>query len=150
VTGQPEGQMDIFDVLPDELAGEPSPARAIKILDQAKELGWTLNPFASLVIRLTRDDALPFFAKWDLSVSESGKKSWRFTGARAANGQPLAYGDIKAYLEDPRVIYPEPPDELCEAAEHENPDRTMEGAVKALAPLTGQSSSFNEWGEFFQ
>ena len=112
-----EGQSPLFsmpDVVAGEVAGEPSPARAIKVLDTAKAKGWTENPFCSLVLRLTRADAIPFFARWDLSFNaDTGKKSWRFTEARAANGQPLNYNDIFIYLDDPRVIYPEPPgDEL--------------------------------------
>jgi hypothetical protein len=144
-----KGQMEIFDVLADELAGEPSAARAVSILETAKDLGWTENPSCSFVIRLTRDDAKPFYARWDLGVSETGKKSWRFQGARAINGQPLAFGDIKTYLEDPSVIYPEPPDELAEAAEHEDPDQTEAGALEALKPLTTPSIPSPDWGAIF-
>ena len=74
----------------DELAGEPSPARALKVLDEASELGWEIGA-CSFVIRLDRDDALPWFARWDLSVSDEGKKSWKFAGARASNGQLFRY-----------------------------------------------------------
>src|SRR5579859_2475548 len=138
--------MDIFDVLPDELGGEPSAARAIKILDEAKELGWTENPFVSLVVRLTREDAKPFFARWDLSIHpETVKRSWRFAKAYASNGQALAYGDIRTYLNDPSVIYPEPPDELCEAAEYDNPDQTEAAALEALRPLTQPEILSTDW-----
>ena len=141
------GQMTIFDALEDELGGEPSAARAIKILDTALELGWTENPFASLVIRLNRPDAKPFFARWDLSHNpETGKRSWRFKHAWASNTQPLAFGDIKTYLEDPSVIEPEMPDELAEAAEHEDPGQLVEGAIEALKPLTDPAPF--DWGAF--
>lgn len=132
-----EGQLSLLDAIKDELEGEPTAARAIKILDQARELGWTDNPFASFTVRLTRDDGLPFFATWHMSHNpETAKRSWRFAGARASNGQALAYNDIKTYLNDPRVIEPEMPDELAEAAEHENPDQTEADALEALRPLT--------------
>ena len=145
-----KGQMDIFDVLPDELGGEPSAARAIKILDEARELGWTENPYVSLVVRLTREDAKPFFARWDMGFSpETGKRSWRFHGAFAANGQALAFSDIKTYLNDPSVIEPEPPDELCEAAEHDNPGQTEAAALEALKPLTEPSIPSTDWSVLF-
>jgi hypothetical protein len=105
-----KGQMDIFDVIKDEVSSEPTAARAVKVLDAAKANGWVENTHASLVLRLTREDALPFFASWNLSFNpETGKRSWRFTGARAKNMQPLNYQDIFVYLENPEVIYPEPP-----------------------------------------
>lgn len=131
-----KGQMSIFDALKDELDGEPTASRAIKILEEARDLGWTENPFASLVIRLTRPDAKPFFARWDLSPNpETGKRSWRFKHAWASNGQPLAFGDIKEYLADPTVIEPEMPDELAEAAEFEDPANTEAAAMEALKPI---------------
>jgi hypothetical protein len=130
-----EGQLSILDAIRDELDGEPSPARALKVLDEAGELGWEVGA-CSFVIRLNRDDALPWFARWDLSVSDAGKKSWKFAGARAQNGQPLAYRDLKVYLSDPDVIHPEPPDSDCEAAEFDNPDQTIRGALGAVAPIS--------------
>jgi hypothetical protein len=124
--------MDIFDVLPGELEGEPSAARALKVLAKAKELGWTENPACSLVLRLTREDALPFYARWDLAFDpESGKKSWRFQGARAVNGQPLNYNDISTYLENPDVIYPEPP-----SIPEDDTDESVRTALGALKILT--------------
>lgn len=125
------GQMDIFDALADELNGEPTCSRAVFILETAKRLGWRENPYCSFVIRLTRDDAIPFYARWDLSFSpETGKRTWRFTHAQAANGQKLAYGDIKIYLNDPTVIHPEPPEEVI--AQDDDPDQTMAGALETL------------------
>jgi hypothetical protein len=106
--------IDIFDVMKDETVGmkEPTALRAMKVLDAAKANGWVENPYCSLVLRLTRPDAEPFFARWDLSFNpETGKRSWRFVGARAKNGQPLNYTDIFIYLENPAVIYPEPPEQ---------------------------------------
>lgn len=139
-----KGQLSILDAVKDELEGEPSPARALKILDDAAELGWTHNPACSFVIRLTRDDALPFFARWDLSVNpETGKKSWRFQGARAMNGQALAFNDIKTYLNDPDVIHPEPPtspeDDTDEAF------RTALGSLDPLGPTASPLSGPRDW-----
>ena len=142
-----EGQVSIFDVLKDELDGEPTPARAIKILDEAEELGWTHNPACSFVIRLTREDALPFFARWDMAHNpETGKRSWRFQGARAVNGQPLNFNDIKLYLQDPDLIYPEAPDSAAEAAGHEDPDNTEAQALEALKPIAKPEPGFTDWG----
>jgi hypothetical protein len=153
------GQMDILQAILDELSGEPTAARAIKVIGDAQALGWTLNPAASFMVRLTREDGLPFFARWDFSVSESGKRSWRFHGARAANGQPLAFNDIKAYLNDPRVIEPEMPDEMCEAAEYDNPDQTIKGALGAVAAISKPDPAYingpparpalADWGAIF-
>jgi hypothetical protein len=145
-----KGQTTIFDHLKDELDGEPTAARAMKILDQAGELGWTENPFVSLVIRLTRDDAVPFFARWDLSVTDSGKRSWRFQGARAANGQALNFNDIKIYLEDPDVIHPEPP-----TSPEDDSDEAFRTALGSLDPLgptavppakNKPEPGFTDWG----
>lgn len=121
----------LIDALKDEIEmGEPTAARAMKILDQAGELGWTENPVVSLVLRLTRDDALPFFARWDLTVTNEGKRSWRFQGARAQNGQPLAFNDIKVYLADPDVIHPEPP-----TNPEDDSDESFRTALGSLDPL---------------
>ena len=126
------GQMDIFSAIADELSGEPTPARAISILETAKELGWRENPYSSFVIRLTRDDGLPFFARWDMSFNpETGKRSWRFHSAYASNTQPLAYGDIKLYLSDPSLIYPEPPSDP-----EDDTDESIRTALGALKVLT--------------
>lgn len=141
-----KGQLSILDAIRDELKGEPTPARAIRILDQAAELGWTENPYCSFVIRLTREDAKPFYARWDMSHNpETGKRSWRFAHAQASNGQRLAFRDIQTYLEDPRVIEPFPPDELCEAAEHDNPDQTVAAALEALRPITEPAIPATDW-----
>lgn len=125
------GQVTIFDVLADEVEGEPSAARALKVLAKAQEEGWTQNPVCSLVLRLTREDALPFFARWDLTFNpETGKKSWRFQGARAMNGQALNYNDIFIYLEDPDVIEPESPEEYADVPESV---RNSLGGLKILS-----------------
>jgi hypothetical protein len=121
---------ELIEAAKDELSGEPSAARALKLLDTATELGWTENPACSFVIRLTREDALPFYARWDLSVSDAGKKSWRFQGARAQNGQPLAFRDIDTYLNDPDVIYPEPP-----TSPEDDTDESFRTALGSLDPL---------------
>lgn len=94
-----------------EALESPLPPTVVRVLDKAEELGWFQNSHTSLVVRLSRDDALPFFARWDMVVSPEGKRSWRFVHAWAKNAQPLSYNDIMIYLDDPSVIYPEPPGE---------------------------------------
>lgn len=152
-----KGQATIFDHLKDEVEREPSAARAMKILDQAAGLGWTENPFVSLVIRLTREDAIPFYARWDLTVTGEGKRSWRFQGARAANGQALNYNDIKIYLQDPDVILPEPP-----GAPEDDSDESVRNALGALkylsdpdpayanGPPQRAAAEFPDWGAMFR
>lgn len=102
----------------DEVGLDPQVSpRILKVLDVAEAEGWMLNPFVSLAVRLTRDDAEPFYAVWHLVPSDSkAGRSWKFAKAYAKNGQPLAYEDILIYLKDPSVIYPEPPDEDDEIA----------------------------------
>lgn len=128
---EPKGQLDISDVLADETSGEPSAARALKVLAMAREHGWVDNPHTSLVVRLTKDEALPFFIRWDLSFDpETGKKSWRFQGARAQNGQALNYNDALLYLQDPDVIHPEPP-----TSPEDDSDESFRTALGSLDPL---------------
>jgi hypothetical protein len=106
--------------LTEEALTHPTP-RMHKVLQAAEEMGWTVGK-VSLAVRLSKPDdkaeprsgavALPFYATWELTGwTQKGKPSWHFLGARAKNGQPLSEGDIMAYLEDPSVIYPEPPSE---------------------------------------
>lgn len=95
------------------LSLDQPPARVLKVLEAAEASGWQLGPTGTtLVARLYRPDheGLPFFARWDLVSTGEGKRSWRFHGAMAANGQRLNYRDIFTYLDDPSVIYPEDPD----------------------------------------
>lgn len=110
-------EQTLFDVTVKEVISDPSNAKALKVLALAKENGWHENPFTSLVIRLDKEGAEPFFCRWDLAVGTNGKPSWRFQGARASNGQPLNYNDVLVYLTDPSVIYPEAPGEEGEAAD---------------------------------
>lgn len=98
------------DDLKQEVQG-PLPPRIDKLLDLAEQEGWFQNSHTSLVVRLSREDAVPFFARWDMIVREDGRRSWRFVHAWAKNTQPLSYSDISIYLKDPSVIYPEPPEE---------------------------------------
>lgn len=112
---------ELFDLTVKEVMGEPSAARALKLLAKAKEEGWTENPHTSLVIRLDKEGAEPFFMRWDLAEGSNGKPSWRFQGGRAKNGQALGLNDALLYLEDPSVIYPEPPKEevkSCDGTTH--------------------------------
>lgn len=132
----------LTEALAAELDGEPTASRALKLLDYAYEQGWELNPNASFVMRLTRDDALPFFIRYDLYFSlETHERKWKFAGAMAQNGQKLNYNDIKKYLNDPDVIYPEPPDEECEGAQHDDPENTVRDALGHLrsAHMIGQA-----------
>lgn len=89
--------------------------RVLKVLIAAEENGWTENPYHSFAVRFQKPDdpkAKPFFMRWDLFKDpETGKRSWRFAGARAQNGQALNYRDAVIYLQDTSVIYPEPPEE---------------------------------------
>jgi hypothetical protein len=100
----------LFDMTAEEVASDPTNANAMKLMDKARLQGWADNPFTSLVIRLTREDAEPFFISWNLGVTAKGKPSWRFAGARVRSGQPLTFNDALLYLEDPSVIYPEDPE----------------------------------------
>jgi hypothetical protein len=128
--GQIKGQMSFLDGIDAEL-GDPSAKRAFAILELAGELGWTESPFASFTVRLTHPDGLPFYATWHWSLNpETGKRSYRFAGAFAKNGQPLAYADIKTYLQDPSVIFPEPP-----ALAEDDSDEAVAEALGNLAPL---------------
>jgi hypothetical protein len=120
--------MDASDIT-SEVTG-PLPPNVVKVLERAEELGWFQNPFTSLVVRLSRDDAEPFYARWDMYVSPEGKRSWRFKHARAKNAQPLNYKDIFTYLEDPSVIYPEPPTEDEELASAYDAWQKGEGNVR--------------------
>lgn len=129
---EPEGQLSLLEAARDELGGEPSAARAIKLLDYAAERGWVHNAACSFVIRLTRDDALPFYARWDLAYSpDTGKRSWKFAGAMAQNGQKLNYNDIKTYLDDPDVILPDPP-----SIPEDDSEESVRNALGALKYLT--------------
>lgn len=126
---EPKGQLDILEIIKDELE-DSTAKRAFAILDMAREHGWTDNPFTSLVIRLTHPEGRPFFARWDLTVSDEGKRSWRFQGARANNGQPLNFNDVKLYLQDPTVVEPEPP-----TSPEDDSDEVFRTALGSLDPL---------------
>lgn len=94
---------------------EAIPARLYKLLGDAEKIGWHLGATGTtIVMRLHKpgdERALPFYVCWQLVPGKEAKMSWRFSGARAANGQPLSWADIRIYLADPEVIYPEPDDE---------------------------------------
>lgn len=94
---------------------EVVPARLRKALEAAQENGWELGPTGcTAVMRLYKPGdtiALPFFVRWDLVKTKGDKWSWRFHGSMAQNGQRMNYNDIFSYIEDPQVIYPEPPSE---------------------------------------
>jgi hypothetical protein len=94
-------------------------ARALKVIAAAEEQGWTTGRI-SLSVRLSRPDdkpgrddavAYPFYATWELrGWTPKGRPSWGFKSACTAALQPLSEGDILAYLADPSVVLPEPPE----------------------------------------
>jgi hypothetical protein len=100
----------IADLADHELS-EPLPARVRKVLEQAQENGWVLNGKGlTMAIRLDKPDdpdAVPFCALWTWTLGDKGKGSWRFSGACAANWQPMNFADIFTVLEDPSRIWPE-------------------------------------------
>lgn len=106
--------MSYTDVVQEDAESAITP-QVRKILEAAEVHGWSENPVTTLVIRLNKPSdplAKPCYLRWDLAGrTKTGKPSWHFHGARAANGQPLNLGDALLYLEDPSVIYPEPPKE---------------------------------------
>lgn len=86
------------------------PPNARKLLRIAEEEGWQLGPI-TLVARLNREGAQPFYARWDLK-----DQRWSFAQCRALS--PVGQGLVKltirdafVYLTDPSVIYPEDPQE---------------------------------------
>lgn len=86
------------------------PPNARKLLRIAEEEGWQIGT-VSLVARINREDAQPFYASWHM---KEGK--WSFYGCRALSpvGQGLVKLNIRdafVYLQDPTVIYPEDPQE---------------------------------------
>ena len=102
--------------LPTESLGEALdlvPSRLLGLLRDAQDKGWQLGKTGcTTVMRVWNPiyEALPFYVRWDLTIAKDGKASWRFHSARAQNGQRLNWNDIKTYLSDPSVIYPEPPE----------------------------------------
>jgi hypothetical protein len=86
------------------------PPNARKLLRIAEEEGWQIGT-VSLVARINREGAQPFYASWHL---KEGK--WSFAQCRALS--PVGQGLVKltirdafVYLQDPTVIYPEDPEE---------------------------------------
>lgn len=89
------------------------PPKLAAVIDTAYEYGWE-GSHHSFTVRYSHPDAplaRPFFASWDLTKTEGRKPSWRFTGAFASNGQAMNLDDVLAYLKDPAIIWPEPPEE---------------------------------------
>lgn len=85
------------------------PPNARKLLRIAEEEEWQIGP-VSLVARLHKEGAQPFFARWDLKEGR-----WSFAQCRALS--PVGEGLVKLkisdafiYLQDPTVIYPEDPE----------------------------------------
>lgn len=95
----------------EDIAGHLDPAtmppNAKKLLRIAKEEGWIFNG-TSLAVRLTRDDAQPFFVIW---IHKDDK--WRLFDCKYLDPisglGKLAMNDAFVYLKDPTVIYPEDP-----------------------------------------
>jgi hypothetical protein len=101
---------DLIETVAAEVDGEPTAAKAVKLLRAAAENGWTENPYCSLVLRLQHPDGLPMFVRWNFVLSDGGKPSWRFAGARASNGQAMTLSDVAMVIEHPELIFPEPPE----------------------------------------
>jgi len=95
----------------EDIAGTLDPAtlppNARKLLRIAEEEGWTSNG-ASLAIRLTREDAQPFFATWLLKEGKWAFSMCRYLDPISGLGK-LTMNDAFVYLKDPTVIYPEDP-----------------------------------------
>jgi hypothetical protein len=99
-----------LDAIETALDETKMPPNARKLLRIAEEEGWQLGPI-TLVARLQRADAQPFFARWDFKENR-----WSFNQCRALS--PVGQGLVKltirdafVYLQDPTVIYPEDPGE---------------------------------------
>lgn len=98
-----------------ELLEGPIPTRVAKILEVAEANGWVHN-FTSLVTRWYPNGedkyGLPWYGSWHLNYSpDKSKWSWRWAGGMAKNCQRLNHNDTLIYLQNPEVIYPEPPKE---------------------------------------
>lgn len=93
-----------WEVFKEHLEG-PLPNNLLKVLRLAEENGWTDS--TSLVMRMSREQCIPFFLCWEL---RDGK--YRFAGARVGivredfSGK-LTLRDAMTYLKDPTVIEPE-------------------------------------------
>ena len=108
---------ELIEAVIAEVSSDPSAARAVKLLKAALENGWVENPYCSLVLRLTHPDGLPMFVRWNFVISDKGKPSWRYYGARASNGQALTLNDAFLVIENPPFIFPEPPETSEEEAQ---------------------------------
>lgn len=96
----------------------PTP-RMLKVIARAEELGWTTGVIL-LRLQMSKPDdkpdragavARPFYATWELrGWTPTGKASWGFRSSCTSALQPLSEGDILAYLADPSVVLPEPPE----------------------------------------
>lgn len=110
----------LFDLVP-LLEGPMSP-KVVALLELAENNGWKHN-FTSMVTRWVPNGedkfGKPWFAAWHLERNNRGKWSWRFAHAMASNLQRLNYQDAMIYLENPEVIYPEPPAKLWRLTEGE-------------------------------
>ena len=100
----------LADLAQEELEAE-LPKTVERVLKTAQENGWVLNGKGmTMVIRLDKPDdpdAVPFYCSWQLVIAKDGQRRWQFTGAAAANWQPLTFHDVFTYLKDPSVIWPE-------------------------------------------
>lgn len=103
---------ELITALAAEIQGDPSCAKALKVLDLALAHGWTENPRASLVLRLDHPDGEPMYVAWELFSGSNGKRSWRFLSAAARNGQSMTLNDVMAVIENPVLVYPEPPENM--------------------------------------
>lgn len=107
--------------------GEPkeyAPKTVSEIVRLAEENGWEVratcnDEHQSLVVRFRRPDALPGYISWkDRKAAGAVVSNWpwwvRSGGLVALIYHTLGVKDIKAYLQDPEVIYPDDPEDLLE------------------------------------
>lgn len=106
--------MAALDVALDE---SKMPPNLRKLLAIAGEEGWSVGP-VTVVARLEKKGAKPFFSRWDL---KDGR--WSFNMCRVINPagglMPLKISDAFIYLRDQTVIYPEDPDDSSREAREE-------------------------------
>lgn len=105
----PEVIPGLFEQVVPALDEAKMPPNAKKLLRLAEENGWQLNgPGATLVIRLTREDAQPFYAGWQLKEGRWTFWNCRYLDPRSGLGK-LTMSDAFVYLQDPTVIQEEDP-----------------------------------------
>lgn len=100
----------LADIAQEELEAE-LPKTVERVLREAEKNGWVLSKTGmTMVIRLDKpgdEVAVPFYCSWTRVTAKDGSSRWQFTGAAAANWQPMTFHDIFTVLKDPSRIWPE-------------------------------------------